>query len=223
MNFNAFNLDVASAKKADQEGGRINRTDKFIGAIKRFEFIVAKTGAQGVEILFETDSKEEASMILYTFKADGTPIFGRDKVNALMACVSVKTLTPTDTTAEKYDFDVGSKIMQPVTIAPELTNKRIGLLIQMEEYENNSGQVKLKPQLISSFNPDNNLMAQEILELKTTPEQLDKAYARLMKMGDKKLPTQQSSGGYGYGQSTPSGAGGATSDLDDDLPFQHNN
>lgn len=213
--FNAFNLDVESAKKADQEGGRINRTDQYVGLINRFEFIVAKTGTKGVEIFFETDSKEEASMTLYTEKADGTPIFGRDKVMALMTCVQLKTLTPFDTTAEKYDHEVGSKIQQPVTVAREIENKRVGFLIQMEEYLNNNGELKTKPQLISSFQADTGLMAKEILESKTTPEQLDKAYARLMKMGDKKLQgQQQQSGGYGNTQNTSN-----NNDLDDDLPW----
>lgn len=214
--FTAFTLDQDAAKKADQEGGRINRTDKYVGVIKRFEFVIAKTGTKGVEIFFESDSKEEASMTLYTEKADGTPIFGRDKVMALMACVGTRTLTPVDTQAEKYDRDVGAKILQPVTVAPELENKRVGFLIQMEEYLNGNGEVKTKPQLISSFQADTGLMAKEILERKTTPEQLDKAYARLIKQGDKKLQgqPQQQSGGYGNAQNTSN-----NNNLDDDLPF----
>lgn len=214
--FTAFTLDQDAAKKADQEGGRINRTDKYVGVIKRFEFVVAKTGTKGVEIFFESDNKEEASMTLYTEKADGTPIFGRDKVMALMACVGTRTLTPVDTQAEKYDRDVGAKILQPVTVAPELENKRVGFLIQMEEYLNGNGEVKTKPQLISSFQADTGLMAKEILERKTTPEQLDKAYARLIKNGDKKLQgqPQQQSGGYGNTQNTSN-----NNVLDEDLPF----
>lgn len=221
MNFQSFNLDTASAKKADSEGSRISQTGKYVGKIIRFEFVQSKKGTQGVEIFFEDDDKNEANMTLWTFSADGTPIFGRDKVNALMACTLTKTLTPTEAQVEKYDYDLKAKIVQPVTMAPELVNKRVGFLIQMEEYINDAGEVKSKPTLVSSFQADTGLMAKEILDRKTSPEQLEKAYARLMKNGDKKVKQEQQSygGGYGDNQSAPSGAGGATSDLDDDLPF----
>lgn len=221
MNFQPFNLDTASAKKADSEGSRISQTGKYVGKIIRFEFVHSKKGTQGVEIFFEDDDNNEANMTLWTFSADGTPIFGRDKVNALMACTMTKTLTPTEAQVEKYDYDLKAKIVQPVTMAPELVNKRVGFLIQMEEYINDAGEVKSKPTLVSSFQADTGLMAKEILDRKTSPEQLEKAYARLMKNGDKKVKQEQQSngGGYGNNQSAPSGAGGATSDLDDDLPF----
>lgn len=211
--FNAFTLDVESAKKADQEGGRISQTGKYVGTIKRFEFIVAKSGTKGVDIFFETDSKEEATLTLYTEKSDGTPIFGRDKVMALMTVTGARTLTPQDTTAEKYDFDVGAKIQQPVTIAPEIANKRVGFLIQMEEYQKNDGTIGKKPILISSFREDG-FMAKEILEMKTQPEQLNKAYERLMKNGDKKLQGQSAATQQqGYNNHSQN------NDLDDDLPF----
>lgn len=215
MNFQAFNLDIESAKKADSEGSRISQTGKYVGKIIRFEFIESKKGTQGVEIFFEDDDKNEANMSLWTFSADGTPIFGRDKVNALMACTQTRTLTPVEAQVEKYDFDLKAKIVQPVTIAQELANKRVGLLIQMEEYEKNDGGIGKKATLVSSFQADTGLMAKEILDRKTVPEQLEKAYARLMKNGDKKLQVQaQSSGGYGSNQSAPN-----VIDDSEDLPF----
>ena len=210
MNYQTFNIDVESAKKADREGGRISQTGKYIGVIDRFEFITARSGTQGVEIFFKDENNLEASMILYTFKSDGTPIFGRDKVNALMACAGVRTLTPTEKSIEKYDFDAGAKIWQPAVVAPELEGKQIGVLIQMEEYLNGNGELKTKPTLVSTFQASTGLMAKEILDRKTQPEQLAKAYDRLMKMGDKKLqgqPAQQQNTSY------------KNDDLDSDLPF----
>jgi hypothetical protein len=185
-----------------------------VGKIIRFEFIQSKKGTQGVEIFFEDDDKNEANMSLWTFSADGTPIFGRDKVNALMACTQTRTLTPVEAQVEKYDFDLKAKIVQPVTVAQELANKRVGFLIQMEEYEKNDGSIGKKATLVSSFQSDTGLMAKEILDRKTVPEQLDKAYARLMKNGDKKLQVQaQSSGGYGS-NNVPN-----VIDDSEDLPF----
>lgn len=214
MNFQAFNLDTESAKKADSEGGRISQTGKYVGKIVRFEFVSnPKKGTQGVDIFFESDSKEEAVLRLWTFSADGTPIFGRDKVNALMTCTQARTLTPTEAQAEKYDFELRQRIVQPVTMAPELTDKRVGLLIQMEEYLKSDGTIGKKPTLVSSFQAETELMAKEILERKTTPEALEKAYARLMKNGDKKLQGQAPAQGGGYG-SVPN-----VIDDTDNLPF----
>lgn len=216
MNFQAFNLDTESAKKADSEGGRISQTGKYVGTIVRAEFVQSKGGTHGIEVAFTTEDKLEATSTFWTFKADGTPIFGRDKVNALMACASVKTLTPTETTIEKYSFQAGGKILQPATVAPELENKPIGLLIQMEEYQKSDGTIGNKPVIVSAFNPANNLMAKEILERKTTPEALEKAYARLMKNGDKKLQGQAPAQSGGYGSTAPVAQ---AADMDDDLPF----
>ena len=217
MNFQAFNLDTESAKKADSEGSRISETGKYVGKIIRFEFIQSQKGTQGVEIFFESDNKEEANMSLWTFSADGTPIFGRDKVNALMACTQTRTLTPVEAQVEKYDFDLKAKIVQPVTVATELADKRVGFLIQMEEYEKNDGTVGKKATLVSSFQADTGLMAKEILDRKTVPEQLDKAYTRLMENGDKELQ-KQAQGSGGYGNSQPKKTSN-NNDLDDDLPF----
>lgn len=212
MNFTAFNLDVDSAKKADSDGGsRINRTDKYVGRIVRLEFIVSQKGTQGVEVVFESDDKSEATLTIWTFSADGTPIFGRDKVNALMACTQTRTLTPTQAKVEKYDFDTKQKIVQTVTVAPELENKRVGLLIQMEEYLNGAGEIKSKPAYVSAFQVDTNLMAKEILERKTSPDALDKAYARLIKNGDKRISLEKAQQGYAMGK--------AQADDSDDLPF----
>lgn len=212
MSFQSFNLDVDSAKKADIEGGRINRTDKYVGIITRAEFVISSKGTQGIEITFETADKQDATCTFWTFKADNTPIFGRDKINAIMACTGTRTLTPTDKQLEKYSYDAGGKVMQLCTVAPELEGKAVGFLIQMEEYLNGNGELKTRPNFVSAFNPANGLMAKEILERKTTPEALEKAYARLMKNGDKKLPVQQQSTA-GYGAPAPS------YDDSDSLPF----
>lgn len=215
MNFQSFNLDVESAKKADKEGGRINRTDKFVGTISKFEFIQTAKGTQGFEIEFITDGKEEAKFSIYTTKADGTPIFGRDKINAMMTCCAVKTLTPTKRQIEKYNFDSKGMEWSEGYTAPEIEGKEIGVLLQLEEYENQNGELKTRMNFVSCFQASTGLMAKEILERKTTPELLEKAYARLMKNGDKKLPhSQAQTQGGGYGQTSST----ATKD-DDDLPF----
>ncbi|MDR8406855.1 hypothetical protein FPK39_23330, partial [Acinetobacter baumannii] len=82
------------------------------------------------------DSKEFTNFTIWTVKADGTALSGVHKINAIMACASVKSLTPTDQKLEKYDFDLKQKVQQTCVVAPEMTNKRIGVLLQRENYLN---------------------------------------------------------------------------------------
>lgn len=218
MTYATFNFEADSAKKADSEGSRINRTDKYQGVIKKAEFVTSSKGTQGIEFEFVSDDKEETNFTIWTFKADGEPLFGKDKVNAILACLKTRTMTPTEKMIEKYDFDLGQKVDKLCTVAPELENKRIGLLLQAEEYLNGNGQVKMRMNFVASFEDFSGFMAKEILEKKTKAEALPKAYERLMKQGDKKLQGEtghsNASAGYNTTQNTRK-----NNDLDDDLPF----
>lgn len=215
-NYQAFTLNTESAKQADA-GGRIESTGKYVGVIKTMEFVTAKSGAQGFEINFESDSKEYTTFTIWTLSKEGKSLSGVHKVNALLACASVRGLTPTDQELEKYDFDAGQKVKRICVVAPEMTDKKIGLLLQRENYINGSGQQRHQMNFYASFNPSSELMAKEILDKKTTPELLEKSLSRLLSMGDatRNQPNvAQSSNGYGQQQNN-----NQNNDLDDDLPF----
>ena len=215
MTYQTFTFNADSAKKADSEGGRINKTDKYVGTLTRTEFVTSSKGTQGIEFNFITDDKMETNFTVWTQKADGTPIFGVDKVNAILACTKTRGLTPTPATVDKYDYDEKKDVPKQVTIAPELANKRIGLLLQAEEYYNVNNEVRVRMNFVASFDPESQLMAKEICERKTTAEALPKAYERLMKQGDKKVEPA-----YSYDQAGTYGANpNAPQDLDSDLPF----
>ena len=214
MSYSAFTFNVESAKKADSEGGRIQETNKYVGTLTRVEFTTSQKGTKGLEVNFITDDKLETNFTIWTEKADGTPIFGVDKVNAILACTRTHGLTPTNANVEKYDFDEKKVVTKPAVIAPELSNKRIGLLLQAEQYYNANHDVKTRMAFVACFEEASSLMAKEICEKKTVAEALPKAYERLMKNGDKTVEpqyTQTQSGGYGANPSAP--------DLDSDLPF----
>lgn len=227
--YQVFTLDQSSAKQADA-GGRIEHTGKYVGTIKSMEFITTKKGTQGFEIHFETDEKESAIISVYTSKGDGTQLSGRHKINALLACAGVRTLTPQDQTLEKYDFETKTKIKQTCVVAPEMTGKRVGLLLQRENYLNSNNQPRHQMQLFACFNAQSELMAKEILDRKTQPESLPKSLERLLSFGDATRASQSNSsqgsygaqqgGGYGRpNQPQHQGYGQAPTDLDDSLPF----
>lgn len=214
MSYAAYTFNAESAKKADSEGSRISSTGKYNGLFTRVEFVTSKKGTQGLEFEFVSDLKAETSFTIWTIAADGKPLYGADKINAILACTRTRSLTPTEKQIDKYDYDLKQKVKQLCVVAPELENKRIGLLLQAEEYLNGQGQVKTRMSFVASFEDSTELMAKEICEQKTKPEMLQKAFERLMKNGDKKLQQQAHTQSYGgYGQVN------ATVDLDDDLPF----
>lgn len=210
--YKTFNFNPESAKKADGSN-RIEESGKYVGTIKSMEFSTARnTGTTGFEIEFESDNKESASFTIWTEKADGTILAsGVNKINALLACAGVRALTPTNTQLEKYDYELKERAMRPCVIAPEMTDKPIGLLLQRENYQNSKNETKHRMNFFASFQASTELMAKEILDRKTTPEALPRCLSALLanpNTTSKPRPQQgygnNNQGGYqsnqGYGQ-----------------------
>lgn len=177
--YKQFGYNPESAKQADSSA-RIEEAGKYVGTIKHVEFVTANSKTTGFEIEFETDNKESASFTIWTEKADGTSLGGVHKINALLACVGVRGLTPTNVQLEKYDFDKKERVMSNCVVAPEMAGKRVGLLLQRENYQNKSNEWKYQMNFFSCFHAQSELMAKEIVDRKTTPEALPKSLASLM-------------------------------------------
>lgn len=193
--YKQFSLNPESAKQADSSA-RIEEPGKYVGVIKHVEFITANSGTTGFEVEFETDSKESASFSIWTEKSDGTSLSGVHKINALLACAGVRGLTPTNGQLEKYDFDLKERVTKNCIIAPEIAGKRIGLLLQRENYQNNNGDWKFQMNFFSCFQAQSELMAKEVLERKTTPEALPKSLASLMSNPVTTRKPKNNNGGY---------------------------
>jgi len=229
--YKQFGFNPDSAKQADSSL-RIEEAGKYIGVIKHMEFITAKSGTTGFEIEFETDNKESASLSIWTEKKDGTPLGGVHKINALLACSGVRGLTPTNAQLEKYDFDAKERVMKNCIVAPEVAGKRIGFLLQRENYQNDSGEWKHQMNFFSCFHSQSELMAKEIIDRKTSPEALPKSLASLMSnpITTRKPKNnggyQQNNGGYGnqgYNQSNGHNQGGFDQYYNDVPPVLDNN
>lgn len=210
-----FTLDQMKAKEADNQGGRIDQSGKYVGLIKSFEFGKFDSGSQYVEIGFESTDKQTASMRIITMKKDGTESdYGIKKIHALMTCLKIKESSMEKETRKKYDFQQRAEIDKVVYFAPEFEGKHVGLLIEMEGYENGNGEYKEKPALFSSFEPQGEFTAKEILEKATQPQQLSELVMALEKRASKKKPQQSQGQGYG-GYGAPQ----AHTQADDDLPW----
>lgn len=217
----AFTFNAELAKKAD-EGGLIDQTGKYYCWIIDAEFITAKSGTKGITFDVITRAKEKTSFTLYYEKADGTALFGKDQINAMLACMGVQNLTAQPKVLKRYDFNAGSMVDKQCTVAPELHKQKIGLLLQRENYTKSDGSMGYDMKYYSCFQFDTELMAKEVLDGKTQAEALPRVLDRLINLPPlyrkpKQQDQAQSQNGYPHNQGFANPQ--QNDDLDDDLPF----
>jgi hypothetical protein len=174
-----YQLNAAAAKEAEQFSSQITEIGKYVGKFTQAYHVDAKSGAKGIHLEFESDNKQTANFTLYTTNKDGEPIFGYKQLMALMTCFKIKNLSPTDGKISAYDYDLKEKVIKDGSVFNDLVNNQIGLLIETEEYENSSGELKIKPVIKAFFQASTELMATEILNSETKPVQLEKVVATL--------------------------------------------
>jgi len=166
----------------------IDATGKYKGSITQAKLVMSRQGTEGVELTFEAEDGRVANYLqLWTFDKDGKPIYGKKVMDALMCCARVKTLTPQETIIDG----------QNTTVLPGLHGRRIGLLLQREEYLKRDGDVGYKFNIYAPFHADTELMAAELLDGKTTPEALPKVLEGLRDKPLRSRPAgNQSSSGH---------------------------
>lgn len=176
----AYTLDTKAATQADNIVARIDQTGKYIGTLTRAESVVSRQETEGVEFSFKADDGSTADFLtLWTYNVKGEALPSLKALNAMMTVCRIKSLTPTAGHVEKWDASSGQRAKMEATIFPELTNKRIGLLLQREEYAKRDGSIGAKVNIVGCFDPETELTASEILARKTEPETLAKMVAAL--------------------------------------------
>jgi hypothetical protein len=208
-----YNLQPEQAKAADNIGTRITETGKYIGVFTRAEAIRSKQDTEGVEFAFKSNSGQDADFLtLWTHDSTGKEVYGLKMLNAVMTCMRVKTITPVAGHVEKWDGTARNRV--PATIYPELMGKKIGLLLQREEYEKSGGGIGSKFNIYGCFEADSELMASEIFDKATKPEKLAKVVATLADRPARKKP-----GGSSPANQSAASGGSGFADMDDDIPF----
>lgn len=173
-----YALDPKAARKADQTGNRINEIGKYVGVFTQAEDITASTGTKGVALRFESNG-QQANLSLYTKKADGTEIMGLQALMAIMTCMRLRNIKPAPGTVKHWDATAKQEVTKQAQVFPDLCNKPVGLLLETEDYTKTDGSLGTRMVIAGIFQADTELTATEILDQKTTPEQLEKAVARL--------------------------------------------
>ncbi|MFC4275533.1 hypothetical protein [Achromobacter aloeverae] len=177
-----YQYDEDSAKQAGVSSF-IDATGKYIGKFVMAEAITSKKGTEGIEFSFESDDGRTANFLqCWTYNADGEPLYGLKMLNAILCCARLKTMTP------KEQMVQGKDGQRKATVFPGIIDRRIGLLLQREEYQKDNGDVGYKFNIYAPFHADTELMASELIEGKTEPQALAKALAGL---ADKPMQTRK--------------------------------
>jgi predicted metal-binding protein len=213
-----YTLDTTAARKADTIGAYLSETGKYVGHFLRAEKLISQSkGTHGIGFTFKADDGRETRFDVWTMKANNEPLSGMNQINAMMACLALPGLKESTQRVKKWDATQGAEAIMEATCFADLMNKPIGLLLRSEEYEkmkdgHKTGETAWRMNLFACFQAGTELMASEILDRKTSPEQLPKALGAL---ADKPLK-KQTGGGNSH---APSHSGGGGSMMDDDIPF----
>lgn len=211
-----YSLDTGAAKKADQRGGFINEIGPYVGVFTRAEEVTAQTGTQGIAFTFKSDDGQQCDFTLYTIKSDGTKLSGYDQVNALMACLSLRTIEPREGMVRRWNRDEQREYQEPATVFPELMGKEIGVMLETREYERRDGKTGTSMELAAFFRAKDQFMASEILNRGTEPAQYAKTLKTLRHRPLKNTPRKDSAMSY----HAPTG-GGDPFDDEDSIPFMN--
>ena len=210
-----YNLNPELAKKADVIGAYIQDTGKYVGTFLRAEKLVSKSkGTDGVGFTFKDDTGRECRFDVWTQKEDGSALTGLAQINAMMACLTLRTLNESRAQVKKWDN--GAEVVMEAPCFTDLMGKRIGLLLRAEEYpkmkDNKlTGENGWRMGLFAIFQADTELMASEIMTRKTKPEALGKVAAMLADKPLKKAPAR-AAGADNMSHDLPA-------DFGEDIPF----
>lgn len=212
-----YTIDASAARKADAIGQYINETGKYVGMFIRAEKLVSREkGTHGIGFTFKADDDRETRFDVWTKKANGENLPGLNQINAMMACLRLRDLSESIQRVKKWDTAQNAEAVMDAPCFADLMNKKIGLLLRSEEYEkmkdgHKTGETGWRMNLFACFQADTELMATEILDRKTSPEQLAKVVVMLSDKPLRKVGQSR--------EAAPTSSGGPMSVMDDDIPF----
>lgn len=177
-----YRLDTQAAKDANTGGKRITETGKYAGTITAAFYEQNQRGTESVNIMFAADNGQEVGpLALYTHNGAGEPLAGYKMLNALMTCCKVKGLSWNKEPLELYDFDEQKVVTKQKEIAVELKGKKVGLVLQKEVYNKQSGGQGERMLIAAPFEAGTELMAVEILGGQKEPAALGGMMAYIAK------------------------------------------
>jgi len=172
-----YSLDKAgaeAARKSDTGGGAIKEMGKYVGAFTQAVDVTSKEkGTKGIAFSFVSTSGQKANISIWTMGANGDKYQGYEQLMAIMACMGIRNIEAKDGEYTKYDYDTRKDVQAMGKLFPDLC-KPIGLLLETEDYIKQDGETGTRMVLKNVFQANTELTASEILDRKTTPQQLEK-------------------------------------------------
>ena len=182
----SYNLDATKARQSESGGRFIKDAGKYVGQFTRAEKIVSKGGAMGIEFDF-SDGSKSCTVTIWTHGKDGAELFGLNAISALMTVMRLKTMSELPQMVKKYIYaDKAEKTVQALVYA-DLMSKPVGVLVQMEQYLNGNGELRVKPAFFCFFDAKSELIATEILDRVVAPKELEQKMAYVMDYPEKEL------------------------------------
>ncbi len=213
----ALKLNADSAKAADNLNSGIRESGKYVGRFTRAQKLLSGKGTQGVGLSFKADDGQTADYLdLYTENAAGEELPSAKTVNAILACMGLRSVEEGEIEFEAWDKESKSRQLFTADGYPDLMKKNIGLLLQKELHTDQNGQDRERMIIVGVFQAGSELTASEILNKKTTPEKLAKMVESLMARPVRDSRKAAASKPASSGGQT---GGGRFSDMDDDIPF----
>lgn len=170
-----FKLDPHAAKDANTGGKRITDPGEYTGKFRAAWHEVNDKGTESVQFIFVSDGGQEAGpLALYTHKADGTTLPSYKMLNAIMACMKVREMATSLATIKLWDFDSNAEVEKTKDVYASLIGNPVGLVLQAEEYENRSGEIKERLIIAAPFEAATRKMAEEVLTSAPAAKALDK-------------------------------------------------
>lgn len=191
MNARNYQLNETAAKEANSGGKRITEQGIYTGTFTAAWYEKNQNGTESVKFIFASDGGQEAGpLALYTHNGKGEELPSYKMLNAIMCCLKVRALNPKEGSVKLYDFDTKSEVTKQKDTYPELMGKSIGLVLTLEEYYADNGDLKTRLNIGAPFHAETRRMANEVLSRADTAVDLDKYTDWLTKSGKwlKKAP-----------------------------------
>lgn len=208
-----YQLNPAAARAANEGNKFITEAGKYVGTFTSAENVTSNKGTKGIEFTFSTGHQEADYLTIWTINKEGKELHGLKVLNAIMACMKVRSIAPKDGVIEKYSQEIGGKTKVNASVFPDLMGKPVGLVLQGEEYKNSKGEVKTKMTIFAPFEAATELTADEILDSKVQPHKLAKLVQYIMENPVRRLKASPQASASLYEPSAQSEG------FSDDIPF----
>jgi len=176
-NSHNYDYDPEAAGHADDNANRIDASGPFIGTFEYAEAVTSsQKGTEGMKLGFDDGHGGKCELTLWTRKADGTPLFGFNFVQAMMTIFGLKGLKAVKGKVYTYDQENNKRrgLEEDGQVFPDLLKKPIGLMLQKELKTSQAGKDFFDMNVWGVFHPTSRLTASEIREKKAKPEKFEK-------------------------------------------------